>query len=211
MQGSRPLSLRERQRRETHAAIQQAAIGLVLERGVAAVTVQDISDAAEVSPRTFFNHFRSKEEVLVPDFAGFAESAEATFLSGHEPDLLNALARLMTEHIQDKAHARGVGRQDFLRQLHLVAANPCLAPRLLVVFDALRQRLAELVAQRTGRTPDDLFCRVAAAVTVGTTRVTLQGWADQDDATSPDDPLSLDEGFAALRALMTERTTKETP
>lgn len=192
------MTLRERQRLQTRTAIHSAAVSLVLERGVATVTVQDISDAADVSPRTFFNHFRSKEDALVPEFAGFDRAAEETFLRGDEPDLLDALATLIAQHIQAKVDARG---WDFRRQLHLVADNPCLAPRLMLVFDALRQHLGDLIAQRTGRDSDDQFCRVAAAVTVGTARVAVQDWAGRQDQDATFDAAVIREGFANLRLL----------
>jgi AcrR family transcriptional regulator len=59
---------------------------------VSAVSVQGISDAAGVSPRTFFNHFRSKDEALLPDFPDFRPEAAQAFLDGDEPDLFAALA-----------------------------------------------------------------------------------------------------------------------
>src|SRR5690606_24116273 len=57
--------LRERRRSATRQEIHHAAVALVLERGLAGVTVEEIAEAAGVSPRTFFNYFPTKRDALV--------------------------------------------------------------------------------------------------------------------------------------------------
>jgi AcrR family transcriptional regulator len=66
------LGRRERKKRATRCALAAAALRPASERGPAGVTVEDISDAADVSSRTFFNYFGSKEAAilsLAPDAA----------------------------------------------------------------------------------------------------------------------------------------------
>src|SRR5450755_1032581 len=60
-----PVSRRARRAAETRERIYQAALGLFAERGFAAITVEDITDAADVGKGTFFNYFPSKEHVLI--------------------------------------------------------------------------------------------------------------------------------------------------
>src|SRR5437764_172016 len=150
--------LRERQREQTHVAIRRAALDLVQRQGLAALTVQAISREAGVSPRTFFNHYRSKEEALVSDLPPFRPEAEQAFVDGAEPDLVTALERLLTDHVADTHADEGdpgtTGR--------LVEANPELLPRMLEVYETFQEGLVALVARRTGRDPADLVCTVAA-------------------------------------------------
>jgi AcrR family transcriptional regulator len=61
-------SRRERKKQETRQRIVLAAIGLFEEQGYEQTTVAQIAAAADVDPKTFFNYFGSKDEVLFTDF-----------------------------------------------------------------------------------------------------------------------------------------------
>jgi AcrR family transcriptional regulator len=61
-----PEGRRERKRRQTRERIEQAAMALFLERGFDATTIEDITEAADVSKRSFFDYFPSKEDVVAP-------------------------------------------------------------------------------------------------------------------------------------------------
>jgi AcrR family transcriptional regulator len=61
------LGLRERKKIKTRQAIRREAFRLIDENGYAATTVEQIADAADVSPSTFFRYFPSKESLLLAD------------------------------------------------------------------------------------------------------------------------------------------------
>lgn len=59
------LTLRERKARETQRAIEEATLDLAIECGLPNVTTEQIAERADISPRTFFNYFASKEDAVV--------------------------------------------------------------------------------------------------------------------------------------------------
>ncbi len=62
-----PLGLRERKKIRTRQAIRREAFRLIEENGYSATTIEQIADAADVSPSTFFRYFPSKESLLLAD------------------------------------------------------------------------------------------------------------------------------------------------
>src|SRR3954452_20324288 len=87
--------LRERKRLATRRAILIAAAQLVRERGVDGVTVDEISRLADVSPRTFFNYFASKEEAVAGELPTLPDAAHVDAFVADRGDLLQGIGRLL--------------------------------------------------------------------------------------------------------------------
>jgi AcrR family transcriptional regulator len=87
----------DRRVRKTRAALREALVELILEKGYSAVTVGDIADRADVGRTTFYAHFTDKDDLLL---SGFAEMHEAPISAAGETGVarLAALARDMVMH-----------------------------------------------------------------------------------------------------------------
>jgi AcrR family transcriptional regulator len=89
------MGLRERKRSETRAGLERAAVDLVLRDGLDGTTVDAICAIVEVSPRTFFNYFDSKEDAILGlNDSGFNETTADDFVAAADRGLAsgNALA-----------------------------------------------------------------------------------------------------------------------
>ena len=140
-------SLRERKRVRTRQALIDAAAELFERRGYDGTTIADIAAAADVSTRTFFSYFASKEEVLFPD-ADARVNAALTAIderrAGEQPtqvllralgelgdagdDLVGPMAALRLRFVRSVPSVRGDGLQ---RQLD---AQTEIAARLHAAF-----------------------------------------------------------------------------
>ena len=81
--------LRERKKRATREALHDAALRLTLEHGLEHLTVEEISAAAEVSPRTFFNYFPGKEQAIVGDDLFAADTRQVSEIMAGAPRVLD--------------------------------------------------------------------------------------------------------------------------
>lgn len=197
--------LRERKRAATRLAIQRAAIELVLESGLG-VTVEEISRRADVSARTFFNYFPTKEDALLgsmpPVPAGAAREKFVT--AGPDADLIDGLTEMLAA-----VSSSDIGDSDiYLLRRRVVAKFPELAARRLLTTRTLEAQLFEIVQERlvadaeaTGA--DVSHARSRAAVVTfasfGVLRSAWMRWVDRDGVVPMDDCIRA--SFADARAL----------
>ncbi|MCE7080730.1 TetR/AcrR family transcriptional regulator [Streptomyces sp. ST2-7A] len=196
-------TLWDTRRRRTHRDIRRAARELALERGVAAVTVDEIAGAAGVSRRTFFNYFRSKEDALLEAPPALAPDAVERFVHADDFSFGAALADLV------RGHARDIVRDpDGIATSHrLVTENPELAGFLLEMFAEAERALIAVFERRLARTGENIDPRLAAALTGCVMRMAVEcRRAEAAPGDVPADPDALvaevDRVLAGLRAVL---------
>jgi AcrR family transcriptional regulator len=177
-----PVSLRERKKLATRRLLRRATLDLVAERGLANVTVEDIADAAEVSPRTFFNYFPSKEAALFggdPDRAATLRDRVAREAPGEPP--LVALRTVMAqdaEAIADELRSLGGDPGDWLRRMKVARTDPHVRAAQAAQMAMIERAIGEGLAARLGADQEtDLYPWVLAGAVVGVVRACMVFWA----------------------------------
>ena len=165
-------SLRERKKLATRRSLRRVALDLVAERGFAHVTVEDIAEAADVSPRTFFNYFPSKEAAVVgtdPDRVATLRGRIVREALG-EP-VLTALRVVMTSEAEawaDELSELGGDPTDWLRRMKEARADPHLRAAHAAQMAMVERAIAEGLAERLGTDPDrDPYPGLLAAMAAG--------------------------------------------
>ena len=199
--------LRERKKEATRQALHDQAVRLVLERGLDAVTVEAIADAAMVSRRTFSNYFSNKEEaVLHRDSVRARRLVELVEArpAGEEPwrtlcaaaEELVASGDVASGDVASGDVASGDLNAPERARLNLGRLHPSLLAHRVATYAAVERALADVVLRRTpGLEP--LTARLLAATLMTTLRVTVEAWGE-----SPEEPLPqlLHRALAAVRS-----------
>jgi len=187
--------LRERKKAKTRATIQEQALRLFRERGYEATTVESIADAAEVSPSTFFRYFPTKEDVVLYD-AIDPLAIEAFRRQPRDLTPIQAFRNAMNEVLTSLTSQQVAAQR---QRSSLVFSAPAL--RAAALDDSLRtlEVFSEIVAERVGRSPDDLMVRsFIGAVTGALLAALLPAWVEGagDFAAQMDRALDfLEQGF----------------
>jgi AcrR family transcriptional regulator len=195
------LSLRERKKRATRRSLRRVALDLVAQRGFSHVTVEDIAEAADVSPRTFFNYFPSKEAALFgmdPDRVAELRARLAHQAPG-EPvlDVLRTVMISDARMVADELIELGGDPADWLRRVKEARADPHLRAAQSAQMAMLDRAIATGLAERLGTDPErDPYPGVLAAAATGVFRASLAFWANSGGSV-PLDHL-VDQAFRAL-------------
>ncbi len=155
-----------------------AALRLFAERGFDVVSVDDIAARADVSRRTFFRYFASKEDVLLSDHP--RRLAHLRRALGGRPEDEPALTALR-HAILSMAGGYEEERQRLLDRARIMARTPSLHARSLAHQRLWEEAVADMVAERMGVDPAvDLRPGVVAATTLASLRVAVAAWLVRD-------------------------------
>jgi AcrR family transcriptional regulator len=186
----RTAGLRERKKARTRAAIQSHALRLFREQGYDATTVQQIIDEVEVSESTFFRYFPTKADVVLSD--EFDPVIVAAFRE--QPRNFSVIQALRATFAQVFAEMSDDDRAQEDRML-LILSVPELRASMLDQFAQAMGLLAEIIAERTGRSPSDVPVRTFAGAVVGAVMAAMFAIADDP---SSDLAQALDQSMACL-------------
>jgi AcrR family transcriptional regulator len=215
------LGLRERKRLATRRAIQLAALELASERGFDRVTIDEISHVANVSPRTFFNYFPSKESAIIGELPELPseERIEHFVSAGPDESILDGISELLIAAIDtveltgaenDPTVSRSVHELHGLRRA-LLKDNPELFAQRMASMHQFEDSLSAIVQRRLAADdpaladdPETLHqrARLVTYVSFAGMRHAWSCWADHGGV----EPLAdrLRSSFAQLQALGTQ-------
>jgi AcrR family transcriptional regulator len=188
------VGLRERKKQATRTALHTAALELAVERGVEAVTAEDIAADAGVSARTFFNYFSTKEEAFVADDLERGRRFVQAVAGAPDDEALWPL--LHRTALAVFALADAPPRELALKQ-QLVRNSPAVASHVLATFARLEAELVVELARRGGPVTPALRPRLLANAVVAALRAAAETWLS-DDGRGAEFPDLLDAAFVAL-------------
>jgi AcrR family transcriptional regulator len=165
--------LRERKKAKTKIAIQEHAVRLFRAQGYAATTVEQIAEAAEVSPSTVFRYFPTKEELVTTDeldpviFAAFEEQPpELGLVQAWRGAMHAVFDRLTAEEMATERE-----------RMQLILSVPELWANSLGNVTKVLDTMTALSARRVGREADDPVVRNVIGSMFGVLLVTAFEWA----------------------------------
>jgi AcrR family transcriptional regulator len=196
-------SLRDRQRAQVRADIRRAAFRLFIQRGYDAVTTEEIAAAAGVSPRTFFRHVPTKEELLLaPVRHGGAVivSLLEEQPAAESPDvaLINAII----------TRTRSFGQADTEEWREALLVAPDLLGKLTMHTAADKERAMKLIAERMRADPHaDIRPGLLVQLAFAAADFAFQQWVRQAMAPRPLDRY-VTEALEAVKSPHWERKSR---
>ena len=144
MQAQAGIGLRERKKAETRLAIERAAVEIACDRGYGAATAEAIAARANVSLRTFFNYFPSKDVAIVGQGLALIDDLQAgRILEQSGADLLKGIAR-----VAEACAAEADPTSELMRRRRrLILENPPLLHARVVLDARFDNWLATIVTE----------------------------------------------------------------
>lgn len=157
------IGLREHKKAKTRSEIQKQAWRLFRKKGYDSTTIEQIAEAAEVSPSTFYRYFSTKENVVLYDIFDpvFINTFKAQPAELRPIQALQAAIRSVSNNLSAKQV------EQFREREALVRKVPALRASLLEEIIRNIELLTKLVSERTGRSASDLSVRAMVGAVMG--------------------------------------------
>jgi AcrR family transcriptional regulator len=160
--------LRERKKSQTRQAIAEAAEDLFRAQGFDQVTVDEVAQAAQVSKKTVFNYFPTKEDLV---FARTDDREHALLMAVEAcrggATIVEAFRQLCLQQTALIGRLRRSAGQGSGGVFDLVDGHPALKRKLHDINARLASSLAAALAELGGRSPDDPLVGALAAALLG--------------------------------------------
>ncbi|WP_437990221.1 acyl-CoA-like ligand-binding transcription factor [Sorangium sp. So ce145] len=194
MKEAGPSGLRERKKERTRAQIIETAIELFLKNGYEQTTLDDVLGVVEVSRRTFFRYFESKEDLVIAWMDQFIEAArEAVRARPRSEPPVVALRNAVKTIV--KFHEGDLPRFALIQQF--VARTPAIRARQRERLGHCGEEICEPLAERMGLDArDDLAPRVLASCAMAVVQSAMDAWIAR--GATEDLPELVDEAFRTL-------------
>jgi AcrR family transcriptional regulator len=168
--------LRERKKAKTRRTIQDHALRLFAEQGYDATTVDQIAEAAEISPSTFFRYFATKEDLVIED--EYDPMVVELFLA--QPPSLGPVAAMRQAMRTAFNQIYSTEQGQLLQRTKLQLEVPAIRAKALNNQFNMANAVTHAAAARYRRDVDDYAVQVFAAACVGALIPAITRWAASD-------------------------------
>ena len=194
--------LRERKKAQTRELLAETARRLFAERGFEQVSVAEIARVADVSEKTVFNYFPTKEDLVYWRLESFEDELLTTIRERAVGEsVLTAFVRFVKAPRGLLGRVDPEARERLAGITRMIASSPSLLAREQQIFAGYTQSLAALIREETGADDDDVRPWVAANALMGVHRALIDYTRAQIVAGAPHTRLAREVEAAADRAL----------
>jgi AcrR family transcriptional regulator len=203
--------LRARKKERLRWTLVREALRLFQERGFEQTTVESIAAAAEVSPRTFFRYFNSKEDVILIDpVQKLARARDGLAAAPPDEPILDLLRRTWADFADEYLSDVEITMATY----RLSRAEPVLTARLISFQTEWSHALARMIGARLGAdSTTDIRAEVVASTCLAMLRGAFNRWTEAGCPGSPRDVVNAT--FAAigpaLQVVLAELESVSTP
>jgi AcrR family transcriptional regulator len=176
-------SLRERKKADTRDAIRAAAVERFCAQGFEATTMEAIAEDANVSVRTVFRYFPTKEDLVFADVEEDLVDLRQLLDARPDDEPVMASVRAVVETLASRVED---GPEKDVRLAPLLHSEPALRRRHLEVLDRIEETVADWARVRLDAGPHDLRPGLLAACMVSIQRVVVDAVVDGDPRPLPD-------------------------